>query len=888
MENARKIATNTFSQVGAKFVIAALQVVIFRAITGYLGKVGYGQYTTVYEFAGYFTIAADFGLFTIGVARIAGKAKAEAERILGSIFTLRLVLIALVTTAAGIAAYALPTATPGMRWGVIVAALANGTYLAMLTLSSVLQVQLRMTRNAIDQVLGRVVMLIAVYAITQWFSGDRDLALLALFGAGLLGNLVSTLLTAWSIRGEARIRLSFDAATWRELLSSALPYGLSLVLGVVYLRIGTLVLSTMATNADVGLYGLGLKLYDLIVVFPFAFMNSVLPALARNLTNPKRLGELTQYSFEFLATIGFGALAGMAVIADGAVKFLAAGQDFRGAEASLRIMMIAMVLNFFVSLFSYLLLALHREKTILAVNAVAAAVSIGVNIAFVQLFAQPSLGTACAVLVPQAIVLAWTSTVALRSLKIRLSLAIPLRIMLAAALMSAALWWLDARVFHSLGTVTRLIIDVGVGGLLYGVLLLALQAIHPDALAVLRPRRKTTGPLTIGLDVRSYHGAKTGKEWYTVSILEALLRLDHTNKYILYTRYPLRVDHLPDNAEVRVLRVPIVLWHLAVAWDLRRRSVDVWLATASYIVPSLLLLRRVRCITVVHDLVAFLRTNRHKAKATWIERLTLRLALRNSDRIIAVSKTTAADLHHFFPWVAGRTVIVSEAARALFRLIDDEASIRTVQTRYHLPQKYLLFVGTLEPRKNLPRLIRAYATLPPELRARHALVIVGKKGWYYEEIFHTVQRLGLTDRVHFTGYVPDEDLPALLNGADLFVLPSLYEGFGLPLLEAFACGTPVVCSETPALVEVAGEGTLTFDPKDEAAIARVLVTALTDERLRAGMRIWGLERSASFTWDGAAARLHALLIEGITQTSVSVEDPASITASIPGSETGAS
>ena len=140
MENAKKIATNTFSQVGAKFVIAGLQILIFRAITGYLGKVGYGQYTAVYEFAGLFTIAADFGLFTIGVQRITDKTKAEAERILSSIFTLRILLVATVTIIATIAAFFLPAYTVEMRWGVFIASLANCMYLVMLTISSVLQV----------------------------------------------------------------------------------------------------------------------------------------------------------------------------------------------------------------------------------------------------------------------------------------------------------------------------------------------------------------------------------------------------------------------------------------------------------------------------------------------------------------------------------------------------------------------------------------------------------------------------------------------------------------------------------------------------------------------------------------------------------------------------
>lgn len=869
MENARKIATNTFSQVGAKFVIAGVQILIFRAITGYLGKAGYGQYTAVYEFAGLFTIAADFGLFTIGVARIAGKAKEEAERIMSSIFTLRLLLVLVVTALATGTALLLPAYTPAMRWGVLIAALANGMYLVMLTLSSVLQVKLQMTRNAVDQILGRVVMLVLVYLITKGITGDPALGLIALFTAGLLGNFITTILTAWSIRRDARLRLTFDVASWKDLLASSLPYGLSLILGVVYLRIGTPILSHMATDADVGLYGLGLKLYDLIIVFPFAFMNSVLPALTRNLANRARLTTLTQYSFEFLATIGFGALAGILVLADVVVAFLAAGQDFRGAETSLRVMMVAMVLNFFISLFSYLLLALRREKQLLLFNAIAAVVSIAVNVWFVTVFPQPSLGTACAVLVPQALVLFLTARRATRELGITLSLKNPAKIFAAAALMSASLWWIDRTLFAGTG-ILRLLAEVPIGGFIYLVLLLLFGAIHPDALDVLlrRGARTRSGPLTIGMDIRSFHSAKTGKEWYTVSLLESLVKHDRDNRYLLYTKYPLEIPGLPENFEIRALHVPVAWWHLAVIRDLLKQRADVWLATASYIIPSLLFMNRPRCVMVVHDLVAFLKSNRHLKKALWIEKFTLRQALRHTDQIIAVSKNTAADLVRFFPDAKSRVTVVPEAARASFRVIDDANEIRSVQEKYELPREYLLFVGTLEPRKNLARLIRAYATLPQHLRERYALVIVGRRGWYYEEIFQTVKELGLVDRVRFTGYMPDEDLPAVLNGAELFVLPSLYEGFGLPLLEAFACGTPVVTSNTPALVEVAGEGCVTIDPKDEANIAHVLEEVLTNEALRAGMREWGFERVQAFSWDAAARKVHVLLLLAATAEGV--------------------
>ena len=550
----------------------------------------------------------------------------------------------------------------------------------------------------------------------------------------------------------------------------------------------------------------------------------------------------------------------MLVLAEPVVHFLASGQDFRGAEQNVRIMMLAMVLNFFTSLFSYLLLALRRERMLLLVNALAALISVGVNVWFITTFEQKSLATATAILVPQLFVLTVTATVALRALKIRLSLKNPLKALAAAALMTGVVWLVD-RSLLGIGT-ARILVDVPAGALAYALFLLLFGAVHADALDALLSRRrpKPGDPLVIGMDVRSFHSAKTGKEWYTVSLLEALMDVDRSNRYLLYTKYPVHIPNLPPNFEVRVLRTHIALWHLAVLRDLWRSGAQVWLATASYIIPALLFTRWPRCVLVVHDLVAFLQTNRHLKKAVWIERVTLRLALRHSDQVVAVSKTTARDLERVFPWASARVHVVPEAARTHFRPAEP-AQIAAVQERYGLPEQYLLFVGTLEPRKNLPRLIRAYATLPADERARAPLVLVGKKGWYYDEIFQTVRELGVERDVRFLGYVPDEDLPALLSGATVFVLASLYEGFGLPLLEAYACGTPVISSNTPALVEVAGEGCVTVDPLDIRDIARTLTEVLSSESLRAGMRAWGLERTHAFRWSTTAERVHALLVQ---------------------------
>ncbi|HLY27042.1 MAG TPA: glycosyltransferase family 1 protein, partial [Aggregatilineales bacterium] len=190
-----------------------------------------------------------------------------------------------------------------------------------------------------------------------------------------------------------------------------------------------------------------------------------------------------------------------------------------------------------------------------------------------------------------------------------------------------------------------------------------------------------------------------------------------------------------------------------------------------------------------------------------------------------------------------------------FKPVGDAAPLQAVRARYGLGQRpFILAVGTLQPRKNYARLIRAFAQIG---EADLALVIAGGRGWLYDEIFAEVQRLGLGPRVIFPGFVADQDLPALYSAAAVLAYPSIYEGFGLPILEAFACGTPVVSSNASCLPEVAGDAALLIDPTDVAALAEALTRALTDTALRAQLTAAGLARAQQFTWQAAAQQLLA-------------------------------
>jgi glycosyltransferase involved in cell wall biosynthesis len=189
--------------------------------------------------------------------------------------------------------------------------------------------------------------------------------------------------------------------------------------------------------------------------------------------------------------------------------------------------------------------------------------------------------------------------------------------------------------------------------------------------------------------------------------------------------------------------------------------------------------------------------------------------------------------------------------QTIFQPVRDEGVIEAVKARYGIAGDYALFVGTLQPRKNLIRLIEAFSNFRFPI-SDFRLVIAGKKGWLYQEIFRWVEELGLEKKVVFTGYVPEGDLPVLLSGARLFVFPSLYEGFGLPVLEAMACGTPVVCSNASSLPEVAGDAAVLVDPQDVEGLAAAMERVLGDEELRAELIVRGFEQARKFSWERCA------------------------------------
>jgi len=231
--------------------------------------------------------------------------------------------------------------------------------------------------------------------------------------------------------------------------------------------------------------------------------------------------------------------------------------------------------------------------------------------------------------------------------------------------------------------------------------------------------------------------------------------------------------------------------------------------------------------------------------ARWVPR-----SVHRATHLIAISETTKRDAIKHWNLPPSRITVIPLGVHPRFRLSRENDTVENVLRQYNLPSRknYILFVGTLEPRKNLVRLIHAYGSLVRNHACNHQLVLCGRKGWLYDEIFTAVADAGLREKVVFAQNIPDEALPHVYRGSVAFVYPSLYEGFGLPVLEAMACGTPVITSNVSSLPEVVGESALLIDPTDTKQIAQAMKRVCSDPELRSDLAERGLARSSEFSW----------------------------------------
>ena len=266
-----------------------------------------------------------------------------------------------------------------------------------------------------------------------------------------------------------------------------------------------------------------------------------------------------------------------------------------------------------------------------------------------------------------------------------------------------------------------------------------------------------------------------------------------------------------------------------------------------------------KSVVTIHDVIPLVLPWAFPRRHRWVLTTALARIRKQAERVIVPSVAAAEDVVHFLAVERERISVIPMGCEARFQPVGELTRTAAIRRRYDLPPRYILFVGTLEPRKNVTILLQAFAQVMAETPQDDlGLVIAGGRGWGSEDYLATVDALKLRDRVRFTGFVEDDHLPDLYRGALLLVYPSLYEGFGLPVLEAMACGTPVITSNRTSLPEVAGDAALLVDPTRPEALAAAMASILSDSDLRQVLRAKGLARAQAFTWDAVAQQTIAI------------------------------
>ncbi len=364
--------------------------------------------------------------------------------------------------------------------------------------------------------------------------------------------------------------------------------------------------------------------------------------------------------------------------------------------------------------------------------------------------------------------------------------------------------------------------------------------------------------MRIAIDFTAFIPQMTGIDTYMKQLVSHLAMVDRTNQYRIYHNHEDRrffADNLPGNfshtslsARPRLLRLisqQVILPVAASGW-----KADV-VHSPSFIMPYVR--GAARHVLTVHDMTSFSHPHCHIAlRRSLLYRRMVLASLRRADVVVVPSQATRQAILEFLPDLQpDRIHVTVPGIGEEFRLCDS-ASVREVVTRLMLPQPYLLYVGTLEPRKNLPALVESYRRLVEAGAIKEHLVLAGKLGWGYEALLKQIQVPALRGRVHLAGYVDQKDLPAVYAGARLFVYPSLHEGFGFPPLEAMACGVPVISTRSSSLAENLERAAELVAPDDIAGLADAMQRLLTDDTLRAERQGQGLEQARRYRWEETA------------------------------------
>lgn len=489
MSTAKKILGNTLVQIAGRAVMAVASVVILKAVSGFLSVAGYGQYTAVYEFLAFFGIAADFGLFTIGVREMS-KGLRERNFVFGNILGMRILTAAITMSLAVVAAFLIPNYQGTfIPMGVAIASLSVFLTILQGTLSSVLQVELKMQHTTVALVGGKLFSLVWMLAAIYYFyvGEPTQAAFNQLMIAGLVGNTFAFAYTFYYAAHYAALRPKYDKVYWKEIFFGAFPYGIALVLNMIYFRIDSILILFMKGPHELGFYGPSMRILEILNVIPVYFMNSVLPVLSRNLTaNQEKVQRILRLAMNFLymaalpMTIGLYLLAYPIIFLITQPEFLSQiDKGIYGSDIALQILAIAMAISFNSSLYNYSLVALGKQSKLLWINGGAAVLNIAVN--FYAIPRWGFRGAAWTTVATEVFILIAAGLTARHYLSYKIDFKTIGKTTLAGLVMGLAVYFLKEPTYHLWGLQNlNVILLAGGGALLYGFMLYILGAIPEE------------------------------------------------------------------------------------------------------------------------------------------------------------------------------------------------------------------------------------------------------------------------------------------------------------------------------------------------------------------------------------------------------------------------
>lgn len=492
MSVARKILSNTFAQVIGKLIVALLGLAVVKISTNYLSIEGYGQYIAIYEFLAFFGIAADLGLFTIAVKEMSEN-EDQTEKIIGNILSLRTILVTLTMLAAIITVFSIDqyqdTKVP---LGVAIASITVFFTILDGTISSVLQTKLKMHIASFTTIVGKIISVaFMVYVVFYGFPQDNDTGFYMLLIAGGIGNFIMLLMSNYYVTKITPLKYRFDFDLWKEVLKRSLPYGLALILSTIYFRIDSILIFTIRGSAEVGIYGVAMKMLEYISIVPLYFMNSVLPVLTKAIKeNTEKYKKVIQYAFDFLCALSIPMVVGGVILAY-PIIFIISKEDFLsrlsegfyGSDMAFKVLIFALLFQFVNVLFAFILIAVNKQTKLLYINAVGAIFNIIANLIVIPKYGF--MGAATTSVISEFIILLGTYIIAKQSLKFSIRPYKLFTITLSAFAMGGFIKILQPITYSYIQNWNVLLL-VPFGIVIYTAMLFATKTIDKDMLKLIR------------------------------------------------------------------------------------------------------------------------------------------------------------------------------------------------------------------------------------------------------------------------------------------------------------------------------------------------------------------------------------------------------------------